>query len=121
MDRETAEIARKFIRTLTAHYIIKKVILFGSRARGDHLKMSDFDFIIVSPDFKGVHFTKRMASIYKYWDEHYDIEPLCYTVEEFEEKRKEIGIVSQAVKEGIEIELIHGSKESNSSTVDNLF
>jgi len=105
MDRETDEIVRKFVRRVMAHYAIKKVILFGSRARGDHLKMSDFDFIIVSPDFEGIHFTKRMASIYEYWDEHYDIEPLCYTLREFEEKMKEIGIVSQAVKEGIEIEV----------------
>jgi hypothetical protein len=67
--------------------------------------MSDFDFIIVSPDFEGVHSIKRMASIYEYWDEPYDIEPLYYTVEEFEEKKKEIGIISEAVKEGIEIEI----------------
>ncbi len=104
MDRETAEIARKFVRRIKTHYTLKKVILFESRARGDHLKMSDFDFIVVSPDFEGIHFTKRMASMYEFWDEHYDIEPLCYTPEEFEEKKKEIGIVSQAVKEGIEID-----------------
>lgn len=103
MDRETAEITRKFVRKLTNTYTVKKVILFGSRARGDHLKMSDFDFIVVSPDFEGVHFLKRMASIYEFWDEQYDIEPLCYTPEEFEEKAKEIGIVSEAVKEGIEV------------------
>lgn len=103
MDRETAEIARKFVRKLTNTYTVKKVILFGSRARGDYLKMSDFDFIVVSPDFEGVHFLKRMASIYEFWDEQYDIEPLCYTPEEFEEKAKEIGIVSEAVKEGIEV------------------
>lgn len=103
MDRKTVEIARRFVKRLRTHYKVEKVILFGSRARNDHLKTSDFDFIIVSPDFEGVHFTKRMSSIYEYWDEQYDIEPLCYTPEEFEEKKKEIGIVSKAVKEGIEI------------------
>ena len=106
MDRETTEIARRFIRRLMNRYTLHKVILFGSRARGDNLKTSDFDFIIVSPDFEGIHFLKRMSSIYEYWDEHYDIEPLCYTPEEFEEKRREIGIVSEAVREGCEISLI---------------
>lgn len=86
------------------HYTILKVILFGSRARGDHLRMSDFDFFIVSPDSEGVHFTKRMAAIYEFWDEPYDIKPLYYIPEEFEEKMKEIGIVSKAIEEGIEIE-----------------
>lgn len=103
MDRETVTIVRRFVKKLMDNYNVKKVILFGSRARGDHLKMSDFDFIIVSPGFEGVHVLKRMSSIYEYWDEHYDIEPLCYTPEEFEEKKKEIGIVSEAVKEGVEI------------------
>lgn len=45
-----------------------------------------------------------MAAIYEFWDEPYDIEPLCYTPEEFEEKMSEIGIVSKAVEEGVEIE-----------------
>ena len=106
MDRETTEIARRFIRKLMNRYTLHKVILFGSRARGDNLKTSDFDFIIVSPDFEEIHFLKRMSSIYEYWDEHYDVEPLCYTPEEFEEKRKEIGIVSEAIREGIEVSLV---------------
>ena len=106
MDRETTEIARRFIRKLMNRYTLHKVILFGSRARGNNLKTSDFDFIIVSPDFEGIHFLKRMSSIYEYWDEHYDVEPLCYTPEEFEEKRREIGIVSEAVREGIEVSLV---------------
>gem|GEM_PF-4438397 len=33
--------------------------------------------------------------------------PLCYTPEEFEEKKKEIGIVRQAVEEGIDLERIY--------------
>ena len=106
MDRETTEIAERFIRRLMNRYTLHKVILFGSRARGNNLKTSDFDFIIVSPDFEGIHFLKRMSSIYEYWDEHYDVEPLCYTPEEFEEKRREIGIVSEAVREGIEVTLV---------------
>lgn len=103
MDRETDEITRRFVRRSTNNYKIEKVILFGSRVRGDHFRMSDFDFIIVSPDFRGVHIIKRMSSIYEYWDEPYDIEPLCYTPEEFEARIDELGIVSAAIKEGIYI------------------
>jgi len=77
------------------------VILFGSRARGDNLRDSDFDFIIVSDYFKGIFFYKRMPIIYKMWDYEYDIEPLCYTEEEFERKRKQISIVREALKDAI--------------------
>ena len=108
MDRETDEIARRFVKKLTNNYKIEKVILFGSRARGDHFKMNDFDFIIVSPDFRGVHIIERMSSIYEYWDEPYDIEPLSYTPEEFEARMNELGIVSAAIKEGILVPVNQG-------------
>lgn len=95
---------KAFIKKVKKHYQIEKAILFGSRARGDHLLTSDYDVILVSNDFKGVFFTKRMSAMYKYWN-HYplEIEPLCYTPEEFNIKKKQRGIIQQAVKEGIVI------------------
>jgi len=95
---------KDFVRRITKKYKITKLILFGSRARGDYLKNSDYDFIIVSPDFKGKFFTKRIAEMYDYWRFFpINIEPICYTPEEFEEKKKQIGTVRKALKEGIEI------------------
>ena len=44
-----------------------------------------------------------MAKMYEFWNYSFDLEPLCYTIDEFEKKRKQIGIVSEAVKEGIAI------------------
>ncbi len=94
-----------FVNRVRKKYDIEKAIFFGSRARGVNFKDSDYDVILVSTDFDGVFFTKRIANMYEFWD-HYplDIEPLCYTPEEFEEKKKQIGIVRQAVEEGIVIE-----------------
>jgi predicted nucleotidyltransferase len=95
---------RDFVKEVKAGYRVDKAILFGSRARGDHFKDSDYDIILVSPDFKGVFFTERIARVYDFW-KHYpaEIEPLCYTPEEFKTKSKEHGIVKAAIKEGIEI------------------
>ncbi len=89
------------IRQVKKKYPLDKALLFGSRARGDHLLTSDVDVILVSKDFNRINFRKRMAEVLGYWNEGVDLEPLCYTPEEFERKRKEIGIVQQAVKEGI--------------------
>lgn len=100
MDKIIIDFAKK----VKNNYNIQKIFLFGSRARGDYLKNSDYDVIIVSHDFEGVFFTKRISEIYKFWNGYpLDIEPLCYTPEEFEKKSKQIGIVQQALKEGIEI------------------
>jgi len=103
MDRETAKITKKFAERIRKTYSPAKIILFGSRARGDHFLKSDFDFIIVSKKFQGTKFITRLSEIYDYWDEPVDIEAICYTPEEFKRKSKQYGIVRKAVEEGIEL------------------
>lgn len=90
-------------KKIISEYDLKKMILFGSRARGDHFKTSDVDILIISDKFKDIFFTDRMCQILEYWNLSVDLEPICYTTEEFEKKKKQIGLVRQAVKEGIEI------------------
>lgn len=93
-----------FLRKVKKEFKIEKAIFFGSRARGDNFKDSDYDIILVSPDFEKYFFSKRIAEMYKFWNYYpLEIEPLCYTPEEFEKKKKQIGIVRQAVKEGKEL------------------
>lgn len=103
MDKQTLLAARRFSQKLRKKYKVQKLILFGSRARGDNLKTSDFDFIIVSDDFKGKPFIFRPSELYDLWSETVDIEPLVYTEKEFDHMKKRIGIVQTAVKEGIEL------------------
>ena len=103
MDKQSVKIAKKFAEKIKKKFKVEKIILFGSRARGDNLKYSDYDFIIVSNDFQNKPFILRASYLYDYWNEKVDMEPICYTPKEFEKKKKQIGIVSQAVKEGIEI------------------
>ncbi|MBI2499165.1 nucleotidyltransferase domain-containing protein [Candidatus Woesearchaeota archaeon] len=88
----------------TSHELpIKNMYLFGSRARGKAHRWSDVDLIIVSKKFKKLTFRKRVTKMYDYWYLDYPVDFLCYTPEEFERKKKEYGIVKQAVKEGIEL------------------
>jgi len=103
MDKSSVQIAQKFLKKIAQKINVKKLILFGSRARGDYLKDSDYDFIIVSEYFEKKPFIFRAGFFYDFWDEDVDIEILCYTPEEFERKKKQQGIVQQAIKEGIEI------------------
>lgn len=91
-----------FLQKVREKFSIEQAIFFGSRARGENLKDSDYDIILVSDDFRDIFFSKRSALMYDFWQYWpIEIEPLCYTPEEFEAKKKEIGIVSEAVKEGI--------------------
>ena len=82
---------------------IKNVILFGSRAHGKTGRDRDIDLIIVSPKFRELDFFQRGAKMYDYWDLRYPVDFLCYTPDEFNKLKKQITIVREAVREGIEI------------------
>jgi len=93
----------KFVKRVKEVIRVEKVIVFGSRARGDYLADSDVDLIMVSRDFEGVPFYERMDKLILLWESPLDLEVLCYTPEEFKMKQEEICIVRQAVEEGVVI------------------
>jgi hypothetical protein len=82
----------------------ERVVLFGSRARGDWLLDSDYDFIVVSASFEGLETSERWRRAYACFPEgRGGLQALCYTPEAFERKRREIGIVSEALKTGTDL------------------
>ncbi len=97
-------IINAFARAVQKSFSPCRIILFGSRATGKAKKDSDYDFMIISSRFKKIDWETRSAKAYhlkRHIPAAMDI--VCYTPEEFEKKKKQIGIVQQAVKEGIEI------------------
>jgi predicted nucleotidyltransferase len=81
----------------------ERAIMFGSRARGDWLTESDYDFLVVSRRFEDVHFSERPVPLYQYWRKWPGVELLRYTPQEYDRKRGEIGIVQEATGEGVEL------------------
>ncbi len=100
---EPDERVRRFAQRLRQMMPDARIIWFGSRARGAHMEYSDYDFIVVSERFAGMPFTKRPEPLYRCWEHDADLEPLCYTPEEFERKASMITIVAEAVREGVEV------------------
>jgi len=92
----------RFLQKASERVHLDRVIAFGSRVRGDALKRSDLDLIVVSDDFGGIRFFDRPGLVDDLWDWYIDmpLELLCYTREEFGRKAQEIGIVATAIKEG---------------------
>ncbi len=103
MDPEVLAQVTRFLQAVGERYRLQKAILFGSRARGDHFQHSDIDLLLVSGDFAGIPFPDRPSQLYVYWEGELPLEMLCYTPEEFERKRQMIGLVRDAVREGIEL------------------
>jgi predicted nucleotidyltransferase len=94
---------RKFKESIRKKFGVEKVIVFGSAARGDMDENSDIDIILVSRKFSRVSFFKRHLGIREMWTLDYPVDMLCYSPEEFQKERKKVSIVSEALREGIEI------------------
>lgn len=92
-----------FKQSVSVELPINKMIFFGSRAKGKATKDSDIDLIIVSQKFNKLKFRKRPITLYKQWNLDYPVDFLCYSPDEFKEKSKQITIVREALKHGIEI------------------
>ena len=61
------------------------------------------DVLASSDDFEGVFFPDRSTAMYRFWDGGLPLEVLCYTVKEFEKKKRMIGLVQDAVAEGVSL------------------
>ena len=91
---------RIFIEKIKKEFKPNQILLFGSRARGDAWKQSDYDFIIVSDKFKSMPWMKRISKIVQKWDSLVDIDVLPYTLQEFTDKKINSSVVRRAVREG---------------------
>ncbi|MBI4983509.1 nucleotidyltransferase domain-containing protein [Candidatus Woesearchaeota archaeon] len=81
-----------------------ELFLFGSRATGKAKKNSDYDFLVISPQFRKWEWEERLAKVY-FIKQHLPaaMDVVCLTPEEFKRKSKQLGIVQQAVKEGVRL------------------
>lgn len=79
-----------------------QIILFGSRASGKFRKDSDYDFLLISPQFKQYEWEERSAQIYhlkRGIPAAMDI--ICLTPQEYDQKKKERGVIQELSKEGV--------------------
>lgn len=94
---------KKYIKVLKADKLpIKKVILFGSYAKGTQKKWSDIDVCVISPKFKNSSsafdylWKKRKISNIKY-----TIEPVGFNPKDFKDKYN--SLIHEIKTTGIEI------------------
>lgn len=83
---------------------LDKIILFGSRARGDYSEYSDWDILVVIRDKLDISREREIArSIRRRLAEKLiDVDVIVRTVEEFEYYKDSFGTVTrEAFKEGI--------------------
>jgi len=108
IDRETNKIVKRFLNLIIKKFNLKKIIVFGSFARGDYHKGSDLDLVIVG-EFKE-RFIDRIGKIIELNDSDLVIEAMVYTEEEFQKMIQERRpFIEQVLEEGI---VVYEKKEN---------
>jgi predicted nucleotidyltransferase len=100
INRKSNKIVKRFINLIIKKFNLKKIIIFGSFARGDYHKGSDLDLIIIG-EFKE-RFIDRIGKIVELNNSDLEIDAMVYTEEEFQKMIKERRpFIEQALEEGI--------------------
>ena len=102
MKRLAEKIVEKELQKIIAAlrpYRPKKVILFGSFARGDYHGLSDLDLLVIKETPK--KFVDRIGEVLQLCDSRITVEPLIYTPAEVDQLLMEgNSLIRQALKEG---------------------
>ena len=105
LDERVEAFRRDVLPRLVEQFRPRKVLVFGSRARGggDALRDSDLDLLVVAQAFVGVRWLDRAARVEESVGLPGGVELLCYTPEEYARKVEEFGIVRTATLEGVDL------------------
>jgi predicted nucleotidyltransferase len=103
VDERIERFRRDFLPRLIREFRPTKVLVFGSRARGDALKESDLDVLVVADSFTPIRWLERSVRVLDRVPVPFAIELLCYTPDEYSRKVEELGIVRTATEEGVEL------------------
>lgn len=94
------------LKLLSSKIKVSEAYVFGSYVRGTWLKSSDVDLVIVSQDFEGMPYLKRLDLINEVqWKARIRpyIEAIALTPEEFSRKLQESAVLRDASKYWVRI------------------
>ncbi len=94
------DVVARLSRRLAERLRLYALILFGSRAHGVAAPESDYDFVVVSPDFEGVPFLERGRLLLPLREPGVSYDFLCYTPEEFGRLASQATMVRDIAREG---------------------
>ena len=88
VPKRVIEEIKEYVSSLKADKLpVRKVILFGSFAKGKQHKWSDIDICVISPKFKDAgRATHYLWSKRRINDIRYTIEPVGFSPKDFEDK-----------------------------------
>jgi len=101
-------ILEKIVQSLKQEFRPTRLFLYGSRANGNHRDDSDFDFVLVVPNFDKNQRHNAMSEISKkLWQElNVEVQVWIYSEKDFNDWKDEFSSIPEtALNTGKEIEL----------------
>jgi predicted nucleotidyltransferase len=94
---------RHFVQRLRERMQVTAVLLFGSRARGDWLRDSDVDLLVLSPDLDGVPHLARLERLFAEWAavSRLPADVLGLTPDEFAARADELSVIGEIARKGV--------------------
>jgi predicted nucleotidyltransferase len=74
-----------FTKAMIGIISVEAMVVFGSRATGDNLEDSDYDILVLSPDFERYNRFERIQVLLDRWPGSVALEPVALTPAEFRE------------------------------------
>lgn len=90
----------KFKKRVEKKFGVEKIIIFGSAARSKMTEHSDIDMIVVSKNYGRKDVFKIVPKLYGEW-KFGPADIILFNKREFNRLKKEVSIVSEALREGI--------------------
>jgi len=107
LSGEVKEAVEEFLKELSKRFRVSCVYVFGSRVRGDWIKTSDIDLVVISRDFEGMSLTRRLDVVNEIvWRRRIRpyIEVIPLTPEEFEERKRLSAVLRDASKYWVKVD-----------------
>ncbi len=103
VDGDSAQALQAFVSALRAEVPLSAVILFGSRARGDHLLTSDVDVLVISAAFAQWPHLRRLEWLFARWARvsRLGADVVGLTPGEFADRAGELSVVGEIAREGV--------------------
>lgn len=112
-------LVRHFAHLLRREIGAERVLLFGSRARGEAHADSDYDLIVVAPTFAGAESANRGIGLWALWygaGGNAPLDLLCVTPEEYAVASTHISLIAAVLPEAID--LLAGNERDDERPID---
>lgn len=100
---DVVRIVRSYLNRLGERIEVAECYIFGSTARGDRLKSSDVDILIVSPSVEGLRPDERIRLAYEVWGNELPADIFILSPSEFQYLKEKSVVLRDATRYWVKI------------------